>query len=638
MTDASRIPAIGSAASTAPPLGMSLEQFLESLWSGIVLVNDAGIVVSANPLALDIMGLVKTAAIGRPVTGAFRQCYDRGRQQSPTGDFFAFEKYFQSKWYLVQCNTIRPTDSGEILTMVSMTDISPRKKREFEMLENIAGLEEATRIARMGTFRVNNVADTVEWSPHTYTLHGVTPDRFKPTIYNYQDLVLPEDRPLVKSQMERMEVQRSRGGFEYRIVRPDGAVRWVYLDRRVLFDTDGEPLGTFGTVQDITETKNREQELRQLLLRNAILYEALEASPIGVAVIGTANERPEVIYVNTAFEKLTLYKSIALDQAGIMSLAGESSRDAWTEVLDAFNASNSLSIEAECRRKDGTDFPARIEVAPVRDHPGRPATNFVVNVRDLTEERKRAEALLQTQKMLALGQLSGGVAHEINNLLQPVIALSDLGLSVVDADPAKAKQYLEVIGGSGRKAREIVRQVLTFARRDSPQLSRLDLVPLVFDAVNLAQKGLPLGIELRAAIDVTSIYAEVNATQVSQVVLNLIRNAADAISGGGPIDVELTMAGLDKIQADKIGISAGRWVRLSVTDCGCGMSEETRRRVFEPFFTTKPVGKGTGLGLSVVYSIVTGWGGTVTIDSQVDVGTRVMIYIPLSNQVQTAPA
>ena len=294
-------------------------------------------------------------------------------------------------------------------------------------------------------------------------------------------------------------------------------------------------------------------------------------------------------------------------------------------------SSNGGAFELICARRDGTTFLAKLEVAPVRDHPGRAATVFVLNLRDITADRQHADALLQAQKMEALGQLSGGVAHEINNLLQPVLALSDLGQDIADTDPAKVRKYFEVIASSGRKARDIVRQVLTFARRDAPQLAPYAIAALVTDALHLFQSGLPPGVKLDRAVDAGDAQAVVNPTQVSQVVLNLVKNAADAMGGKGIVKVELDVVVFDEATAAALALTMGRWIRLRVTDHGCGMDAYTLSRVFEPFFTTKLAGQGTGLGLSVVYSIVTSWGGLLKLESEVDRGTIAVVYIPAAS-------
>ncbi|MCB2107253.1 MAG: PAS domain S-box protein [Rhodobacteraceae bacterium] len=607
----------------------SLEFFADQIAAAIVVIDDRGKVVFANAKAYGLLRLAPSAVLDEPPSGLIRICYDRARQRAPQGEPLVFENYFAGRWFEVQAYRIGqdlPSQGGPYL-LISLADISDRKRREFDTLENMAGLEEATRIAQMGTFRIDHTTHEIQWSPHMYILHGVTPERFRPTLNAYAALVYPEDREIVARNMA-LEGASYEGGFQYRIVKPDGALRWVNLDRRVLFDTDGEPYGVFGTVQDITETKQREQELQRLLRRNAILYEALEASPIGVGVLSAEDEKPQFIYVNTAFQETTLHSVDTLNPRGIVSLAAGPGSSEWQQVNGAIESSQSLSIELDCVRSDGAVFPALIEIAPVRDHPGKPASAFVINVRDLTADRQRAAVFLQSQKMEALGQLSGGVAHEINNLLQPVIALSDLGRDAVTADPPRAARYLQVIGNSGRKARDIVRQVLTFARRDSPQLGEFELVPLVEDAINLAHKGVPPGMEIVFSVEGRGFKAVCSPTQVSQVVLNLIRNAVDAMNGIGTVEVALRRREILESGEQIKGLDPGTWFELSVKDHGCGIDETTRARVFEPFFTTKPVGKGTGLGLSVVYSIVTGWGGTVEIDSQVDVGTRVMLYIP----------
>jgi signal transduction histidine kinase len=213
-----------------------------------------------------------------------------------------------------------------------------------------------------------------------------------------------------------------------------------------------------------------------------------------------------------------------------------------------------------------------------------------------------------------------------------MLALSDLGQDIADKDPVKVKKYFEVIASSGRKARDVVRQVLTFARRDAPQLAAYAITPLVNDALHLAQSGLPPGIRLEHALGAEEAYAVVNPTQVSQVVLNLVTNAADAMNGDGRIAVKLKVVDLDEAAAGALTVAVGPWVVLEVVDHGCGMDSYTLSRIFEPFYTTKLAGKGTGLGLSVVYSIVTGWGGTLKMESEVDKGTTAMVYIPAARE------
>jgi PAS domain S-box-containing protein len=612
---------------------LTAQFLLDALPSAAVVLNSDAILVAHNQRAEEF--LQGHAIIGLPIQGPFRLMTDRARRTADIEGSTTFEQPLNNAWYRITAFPVQTRVAGPNLQIVAATNITRQKHAEFEIRESEARLEEATRIAQLGTYKLYWDTGRVQWSPHMYVMHGLSPDNFitNSKTEEYLEVIHPEDRNLFVRFRTNLLEGKPLHGAEYRIIRKDGAVRWLRLEGRVLFDAEGEPYASFGTCQDITEGKQREQELKNLLRRNAILYEALDASPVGVAVITTDGPRPEVFYVNAEFERLTGYKTSSLAKHSIAVLRPGDGGAEWDVVFQALQTSNGGAFELMCARRNGTTFLSHLHIAPVRDHPGRDATVFVFNLRDITIDRQRAEALLQSQKMEALGQLSGGVAHEINNLLQPVLALSELGLDIADSDPAKVRKYFEVIASSGRKARDVVRQVLTFARRDAPQLSAFPIAMLVADALHLLQSGLPPGIKLLQRVDSGDALALVNPTQVSQVVLNLVKNAADAMNGEGTVSVQLNVNTLDVANAASLGLAPGPWLVLRVADNGCGMDSYTLSRVFEPFFTTKLAGKGTGLGLSVVYSIVTGWGGLLKLESEVDQGTTAMVYIPTAAQL-----
>lgn len=624
--------------SGANPLeGLSAQNFIDSMPSAVVVVDDNLSVVAVNRRAAEFIGYNPVHSIGRPLGGIFRVIYDRFQRQHAGEIDPLFEHHFNGSWFAVRAFSI-PGPQGTVLRCITTTDISSRKLTELEVRESEGQLEEAMRIAQLGTFKFLWDGTRVDWSPYMYVLHDVSTETYDPASNRYLDFIYHEDRAHTRRLLQDMNAGKAITDVEYRVLRPNGAVRWLRVDALVLFDADGAPHGSFGVCQDITDQKNREQELNDLLHRNATLYEALEASPIGVAVLTREQGCPTFLYVNAEFQRLTMHNSFSLRGRGLEALQPEAAEDAWANIDQTWKDSASGSFDVTCRRRDDTTFLAQLEIAPVLDFPGRDAVAYVLNLRDITTDRQRAAALLQSQKMEALGQLSGGVAHEINNLLQPVIALSELGADVAESDAAKVRRYFDVIGNSGRKARDIVRQVLTFARRDTPDVASYEIAPLILDALDLAQSGLPPGITLKRRIGGERACAVVNPTQMSQVVLNLIRNAADAGDGQGEIEVALTMVNFDQIGAAQLDLAPGMWLCLAVTDHGCGMDHYTASRIFEPFFTTKPVGRGTGLGLSVVYSVVTGWGGNVRIESEVDHGTSAMVYIPAFVSASRAPS
>jgi PAS domain S-box-containing protein len=248
----------------------------------------------------------------------------------------------------------------------------------------------------------------------------------------------------------------------------------------------------------------------------------------------------------------------------------------------------------------------------------------------LAEQRKRdlERKLLHSQKLEALGTLAGGIAHDLNNTLTPIMALSKLtGRRLADDD--EARHNLETIFAASEQARDLVRRVLSFSRREEIEKVIVSPGAVVIDAMSLLRATVPSTIQLTTRIDdVPSIFAD--PSQIHQVITNLVTNAAQAIEPkAGAITVILERTSELK--------PAGE-IRLSVLDTGKGMDEETRRRIFEPFFTTKEVGQGTGLGLSIIDGIVSSHGGRIEVTSEPGKGTRFDIYFPIASAGETSPA
>jgi signal transduction histidine kinase len=277
-------------------------------------------------------------------------------------------------------------------------------------------------------------------------------------------------------------------------------------------------------------------------------------------------------------------------------------------------------IEYRARRSDGEVRILYQEAEGILDEAGKLAALIGV-VRDVTQlraaERKHEELeaqLFHSQKLEALGTLAGGIAHDLNNALMPVIGLTELVLRRLPADCSERK-HLEHVCDAGRQARKLVQQVLAFGRKTvaSKELVRLDL--LVGEALGMVRASLPTTLQLRPRLAVVPPVLG-DRGQLYQVLLNLVTNAAHAIGDRqGTVAIEVA--------------AEGPYVRLSVEDDGCGMDEPTRLRIFEPFFTTKAVNEGTGLGLSVVHGIVMSHGGRIDVASRPGVGTRFDVWLPV---------
>jgi nitrogen-specific signal transduction histidine kinase len=249
-------------------------------------------------------------------------------------------------------------------------------------------------------------------------------------------------------------------------------------------------------------------------------------------------------------------------------------------------------------------------------------------VSEITERKQLEDQLRQSQKMEAVGQLAGGIAHDFNNLLTAITGYSTLGLRHIDENH-RVTGYLEEIKKAGDRAANLTRQLLAFSRKQILQPLPLNLNDIVSDINKLLERLIGEDIQLSVKLGRDLRRIKVDPGQIEQVLVNLAVNARDAMPRGGKLTIETASVELSQEYADRhIGLQAGPYVVLSVSDNGTGMDEKTKERIFEPFFTTKEKDKGTGLGLSTVYGIVKQSGAHIAVYSEVDHGTTFKIYLP----------
>ncbi len=247
-----------------------------------------------------------------------------------------------------------------------------------------------------------------------------------------------------------------------------------------------------------------------------------------------------------------------------------------------------------------------------------------------TEERLQAQ-LRHSQKMETIGTLAGGIAHDFNNVLTPILGYASMALQDTPSE-SRTHSDLQHVVSAGKRAKELVSQILAFSRRSEPERKPIQIAFIVTEALKLLRSSLPSTIEVPRNIDPNCGTVLADATQIHQVVMNLCTNAFHAMrESGGILEVNLDVVEVgDALARPHAKLALGPYVRLTVSDSGHGMDPETRDRVFEPFFTTKGVGKGTGLGLSVVHGIVVSHGGEITVYSEPGLGTTFHVYLPRS--------
>ncbi len=291
--------------------------------------------------------------------------------------------------------------------------------------------------------------------------------------------------------------------------------------------------------------------------------------------------------------------------------------------------------DMEITRKNGTKKIIDLSIYSIRDQGGSPTGHRGV-VRDVTErlkadiERRKLEAQLQrAQKMEAIGTLAGGIAHDFNNVLSVIIGYSELTKANV-ATSSGAQRNLNEVLKAARRASELVQQILTFSRQTDEELKPVQLIPILKETCKFLRASLPATIEIRQNIKTDSDVVLSDSTKIHQILMNLCTNAAHAMDEKGGV-LELSLISIDLRSTDLLkypDLSPGPYLKMSVRDNGHGMDRALLERIFDPYFTTKEKGKGTGLGLSVVLGITKNHGGTITVQSEPDKGTKFNVYLP----------
>lgn len=402
----------------------------------------------------------------------------------------------------------------------------------------------------------------------------------------------------------------------------DGRELRVVLAITPLRRAEGTMFSAF--IEDVTESHRTAAALRESERHLALIYDHV-ADVLFELQVEDGGYR--FISVNPAFRSVTGLEREQVVGKFVHELLPEPSRSIAIEKYE-----EALRTRGTVRWEELTNFPAgprlgEVTVTPVFGSQGRP-TVLIGSVRDLTARRQMENEVRQLQKLEAIGRLSGGIAHDFNNILAVILGVGHMLLK--DVSDADLRTQIEEIMEAGRRGATLTRQFLAFARKQVLQPQPLDLSATVRELSGIMKRLLRADItmELRLAEHPATIMGD--PSQIEQVLMNLVVNARDAMPDGGRLIIETADVDLDEAAAAQLVATPGPSVRLTVTDNGAGMTDETRRRLFEPFFTTKEAGKGTGLGLATVYGIVKQSGGAIDVESVPGQGASFRLYFPRS--------
>ena len=399
---------------------------------------------------------------------------------------------------------------------------------------------------------------------------------------------------------------------------PDGSTRWFRIIQTPISFPDA-PDCKLSIGIDMTDQRDAQEALRNSELR---LKTILDAQTSNVVLLDT---QMHILWPNQE----------ACRVAGLsrQEIINRPCYEIWHEkdgacedcpVANALQHGRMYSVNK--KSPDGHVW--RIHGCPVLDDTGA-IVNAVEVAEDITERIALEEQLRQAQKMESLGTLAGGIAHDFNNILSAIIGYTELAMEIT-RDSATTQEYLEEVHQAGHRATDLVRQILTFSRRTEMDLAPLDIRIIIKEALKLLRSTLPTSITIQQHIDKNLDQVLADPTQIHQIIMNLCTNAGHAMEPhGGTLEVRLTQCDFTAISAlPAADLAPGTYLRLDVSDTGCGMPPEIMASIFDPYFTTKDLGVGTGLGLSVVHGIVKDYGGDISVRSTVGKGSTFTILFP----------
>lgn len=424
---------------------------------------------------------------------------------------------------------------------------------------------------------------------------------------NIEELVAPLREGVLDAQ-EFESVHRRKDGSTYPVS--------THLQ---FMDTQTPPVYV-AIIQDITERIRQEESVR-------LRERAIDAVDVGVSITDASDKNFPLVYVNQTLCKLTGYATDELLGQGVRILQKNNHRQPEHLKIQAAQAKGeSVQVLFESTRKDGSNYMDELSISPVHAADGE-LTHYIGVHRDVTAKLETEARLHQSQKIEAIGQLSGGIAHDFNNLLSVIKGnLEFLSMNIQNNEHRELLTEAETAAQMGAR---LTRRLLTFAKQGHLEPRVLSANEHVLGALQLLRSTIGENISLSSNLspDVWSIRAD--PSEIENTVVNLAINARDAMPKGGKLSVSTKNVSFTEDDiADGFEITPGDYVQLSVSDTGCGMTDEVKARIFEPFFTTKELGEGTGLGLASIYGFAQQSGGAVNVYSEAGHGSVINVYLP----------
>ncbi|MCF8070515.1 MAG: GAF domain-containing protein [Desulfobacterales bacterium] len=655
--------------------------FFENAPIGIIHYNRKSEITEVNEVLTATFGSPDEKLVGQNIGKIFDQRVTKEVYKSLNGNPGHFEgelTFFNNKKKYIRSNWIPTINNGELLAGVGIVeDFTDRRRTEVLLKLNRDEFESILSNIQCITYRcaLDEYWTMIYMSSHVDQLTGYPPGDFiNNAVRTYKSIIYQEDSKEVEQGIFEAIESGKPWEIEYRIHHKDGDIRWVYEKGSAVISEKGRLEYLDGFIVNITERKRAEVALHlnearlETLLKLAQMTEAslnkITDFALEEAVKLTGSKLGYLAFINEDETELSMYSwsERAMEACAIIhkqliypieetGLWGEAVRQRKPVITNDYVDPNALKKGLP---KGYVPIERHMNI-PVFDRDKIVAIAGVGNkenayddsdVHQLTllmqgmwrliqrnrsdEERKKLEIQLrQAQKMEAIGTLAGGIAHDFNNILFPIFGYLEMMLEDVP-EGSQLHDYLTEVFSSAKRARDLVKQILTFSRQTEHEKQPLKVQLVIKEVLKLIRSSLPTSIDICQDISRECKLVMADPTQIHQIVMNLITNAYHAMAEtGGKLTVNLKEVELTSKELKDPALDSGSYVRLTVADTGPGMDQEIIAHIFDPYFTTKEEGKGTGLGLAVVHGIVKSHGGHILVYSKPGEGTEFQIFLPV---------
>ena len=545
-------------------------------------------------------------------------------------------------WIWIEIRVANRLDNPSIQGIVlNFHDISERREAMAQLARSESVLAEGQSLSHVGSFKWDMRTNEHEWSDENYRLLGFEPGKVEPSFENLMARVHPEDRAMLGRATEESMTAGGPFALDFRVIHDGGAVRWLHGKGEVQSE-EGVSVRIVGMSHDITDRRLAEEDRLRLVhdhddeMRQSeqLFRGAFDVSQTGIAL--TLADGMTYVDVNQALCDMLGYTKEELMQLTWQDVTHpddlQRNIKEFNRLIEGFE--DVEHIEKRYVGKAANTIWIEVNKAVIRGTDGVPMF-FVTHINDVTERhdaqlaREGLETQLnQSQKMEAVGQLAGGVAHDFNNILAVILNYAQFASDGLEPGDPRLTDIQE-ISKAGEKAARLVNQLLAFSRKEVMQHEVIDPNEVVTGFFSILSRALgeDIALEFKKLEGLPMVLADPG--RLEQVILNVAVNARDAMPNGGVLQIETRLESLE--DGERPRLPKGDYAVISMRDSGTGMDKATMDHVFEPFFTTKARGEGTGMGLSSAYGIVEQAGGSICVETNLGVGTMFSIYLPITD-------